>query len=115
MFEPAITNFTERDLALQSVIKNSEGKEDFKEFGEEAIELLKKANTNKDAQNQRNLCVQTNILVKKYITKVLEKKDEYKKHPFLTGITMKLTDNNIFTSRNFFNNLFNKHGIDYQI
>lgn len=115
MFEPAITNFTERDLALQSIIKNCEGKEEYKEFQREAEEILENSFTHKDAKIQRDLCNETNILLKKYIAKILEKKSEYREHPFSTGITMKLTDNNIFINKNFFNNLFKKHNIDYEI
>ena len=115
MFEPAITNFQERDSALQSIIKNCEGKEEYKEFQREAEEILENSFTHKDAKIQRDLCNETNILLKKYIAKVLEKKSEYREHPFSTGITMKLTDNNIFINKNFFNNLFKKHNIDYKI
>ena len=115
MFEPAITNFQERDSALQSLIKNCEGKDEYKEFQSEAKEILEKSIIDKDARTQRDLCVQTNSLLKKYISKVLEKKNEYKEHPFSSGITMKLTDDNIFTNKKYFNDLFKKHKIDYEI
>ena len=55
---------------------------------------------------QRELCKNTNQLLKRYISKVLQKKDEYKEHPFSSGITMKLTLDNINTHKNFFNDFF---------
>lgn len=115
MFEPAITNFQERDSALQSIVKNCEDKEEYKEFQREAEEILENSFTHKDAKIQRNLCIEANMLLKKYIAKVLEKKSEYREHPFSTGITMKLTNDSIFTNKKYFNNLFKKHKIDYEI
>ena len=115
MFEPAITNFQERDSALQSIVKNCEGKEEYKEFQREAEEILENSFTHKDAKIQRNLCIKANMLLKKYIAKVLEKKSEYREHPFSTGITMKLTNDSIFTNKKYLNDLFKKHKIDYEI
>ena len=114
-FEPAITNFDERDSALSSVLKNCKDKEEYKEYEEAAKELLEKANTHKDAETQRNLCKQTNDLLKKYLKKVSAAKDEYKKHPFSHGIKMVLNIENILNNKTFFNNLFENHKIDYKI
>lgn len=115
-FEPAIVQFKERNSALESIIKNCKDNKDYQEFYSEAKDLLEKANQqNSDAEAQRRLCKDTNKLLKRYISKVFQKKDEYKKHPFTSGITMKLTLDNINTHKSFFNDLFEKHSIDYKI
>ena len=114
-FEPAITRFNERDNALESIIHNTINNTEFLEFKEEAEALVLKSSLNKDSKSQRNLCIETNKLLKKYIEKVLEKKNRYKEHPFLSGITMKLTEENILANKKLFNSLFKKHNIDYTI
>ena len=114
-FEPAITNFEERDSALLSVLNNCKDKEEYKDYEMRAKDLLQKANTYKDAETQRNLCIQTNDLLKNYLKKVLSVKDEYKKHPFSRGIKMVLNIENILNNKTFFNNLFENHKIDYKI
>ena len=114
-FEPAITSFEERDSALLSVINNCKDKEEYKEFEEKAKDLLQKTYTNKDAETQRNLCKQTNDLLKIYLKKVSSVKDEYKKHPLPHGIKMVLNIENILKNKMFFNELFENHKIDYKI
>lgn len=114
-FEPAITNFQERDSALLSVINNCKDKEEYKEYEEWAKDLLQKTYTHKDNETQRNLCKQTNDLLKMYLKKVSSIKDEYKKHPFSYGIKMVLNIENILKNKMFFNKLFENHKIDYKI
>ena len=112
-FEPAIIQFEERDNALLAIIANS--KEGYESFKEEAETLLEETYRNKIDEKQRALCKETNSLIKKYIQKALETKDEYKKHPFQHGIRMILTREKIIQNKDFFNSLFAKHGIDYKI
>lgn len=112
-FSPAIKNFTERDNVLKTVIKNCTEK--MSEFKTEAENLLNKSINDKTPEVQRNLCIQTNELLKKYFDTIALKKDEYKSHPFDYGIRMILHSEDILKNSDFFNNLFKKHKIDYQI
>ena len=112
-FEPAITRFEERDNTLLAIITNS--KKGYEDFKEEAETLLEEASRDKNSENQRKLCEDTNSLVKKYIQKVLETEDGYKNHPFQQGIRMILTKDEIIKNKDFFNSLFIKHGINYKI
>ena len=114
-FEPAIKQFKERNYALESVIRNCENNEGFGEFENEAKNLLETSLSNNDPACQRELCIKTNLLLKKYIKNVLQTKDDYKNHPFNFGMRMKLTDDIIYNNKAFFNKLFEKHGIDYII
>lgn len=111
-FEPAITSFSERNYALESIINNNQ--KGYEDIVQKAEELLNLAHTTSDSTTQRELCKKTNKLLKRYITRVLSK-NEYKNHPFSYGIQMVLTDETIQANRDFFNKLFKKHGIDYTI
>ena len=57
----------------------------------------------------------TNDLINRYFNKISNKKEEYKNHPFKFGIHMKLTMENILKNKDFFNELFKKHKINYVI
>lgn len=111
-FKSAITSFDERDNALNAIIANQNSK--YKDLAEQAKELLYLAQTSDDGKFQRMLCVQANKIINQYIQKVIQN-GEYTKHPFNWGMTMKLTTDNIKANREYFNALFQKHGIDYQI
>lgn len=115
-FEPNITQFKERNEALESVISNCRNNGPrYDQIREEAEELLEEAHEDKSLEKQRELCVDTNALLSRYINKVLETKGEYLSHPFKTGIFMKLTDKSIKENKEFFNDLLEKHQIDYRI
>lgn len=115
-FEPAIKSFSERDRALQSIVMNShKNGGEYAQFAKEAEELLKKIESEPEASKQREFCIQANALIKRYIQQVLATKNEYKKHPFDIGMRMLLTEKNILENKNFFNDLFKRHGIDYTI
>ena len=112
-FEPAIKNFEERNFALKNIIRNCQN--ELQEYKLKAEDLLKRCEQNKSAEEQRNLCKETNILLKKYINEVLQTKDKYKSHSFDYGFRMVLKTEDIRKNNAFFNNLFKKHGIDYVI
>lgn len=115
-FKPNITQFKERNEALESMIANCHkngAKYDI--FLKEAEMLLDEAMRDTRAETQRRLCVQTNDLLSRYIKKVLETKGEYTSHPFKSGFSMKLTDESINENKDFFNGLLEKHNIDYKI
>lgn len=112
-FEPAIKNFEERDNALKNLIEKCDT--ELIVFKTRANEILKKTSTIQDAEEQRNLCRQTNKLLKEYIQNILQTKNKYKAYPFNSGIRMILKTEEIFRNKDFFNELFKKHCIDYKI
>ena len=115
-FEPNISQFKERDEVLESVITNCKNNgSKYDQIREEAEALLEEAHEDKTPERQRELCVHTNALLSRYINKILETKNEYLSHPFKTGIFMKLTDKSIKENKEFFNDLLEKHQIDYRI
>lgn len=113
-FIPAITDAEERDHALRAVVKNSISKE-FLPFKKEAKDILKISESNPSEETQKILCREANVLLKNYIEKVLESEEGYKFHPFKKGMTMILRKGKIINNKDFFNDLFRKHHIDYQI
>lgn len=115
MFEPDINNFSDCNNALQSVIKNSKDKENYQKYYLEAKRILEEINSSDAESLGQDIYPQTNKLIKNYIIKVLENKNEYKKHPFSQGMNMKLSSESIFINKNFFNNLYQQHNIDYKI
>ena len=56
-----------------------------------------------------------NDFLDRYIQKVIEHKLPVQQHPINSYINMKLTRENLLKNRDFFNQLFTKHGIDYTI
>ncbi len=113
-FEPNITQFEERDYALES-IKNDKSKP-FEDLSLKASKILKETISKTSNMRQRELCEETNSLVKDYIQRVLRLGgNEFKKHPFNRGMDMILKNETIQDKKSFFNNLFLKHSIDYTI
>jgi hypothetical protein len=113
-FEPAIMAFSERNLALKMILENCKNKVEYEDIYKEADKLLKRCAIETEAPSQRNLCKETNDLLKIYMKRII-KKNDYKKHPFSNGMRMILTDKNIQENKDFFNDLFKKHEIDYKI
>ncbi len=109
-FKPNISSFKERDMLLKTVANN----EQFADLREKAVALQSKIIEEKDSARQRDFCKEANELINEFIQKVLANKSE-KEHPFNWVMRMTLTDENIMQNKDFFNVLFKKHGIDYQI
>lgn len=113
-FEPIITRFTERDSLLRSIANDTQN--GFQEIVQRAKNLIEKITQNNTGKAQREFCKETNKIVSDYIRLVQEgEKNEYKKHQFNTGFSMILTKPTIEENKNFFNELFNQHNIDYTI
>ena len=111
-FIPNITQFSQRDMILKT-IANDKAK-NFADFKNQAAEYLKQLSQNLSSEEKRNMCKKTSILAKEYIEKVLKSGDE-KSHPFDFGIDMVLPAEMLLKNKEFFNSLFRKHGIDYNI
>ncbi len=112
-FQPDITSFKDRDEALKSIINNpAKGMEN---FIQSAKKLLEKLQQNKEPEFRRNTIKETNQIAKEYIEKVLTSKDGDKIYPFNYGMGMELSKDTIIKNKDFYNNLFKNHGIDYEI
>ena len=114
-FRPDIKSFEERNKFLENVAGNPNP--EYLEYKDSAINFLDRiAKRGKSAKAQRELCKEVNVFAKKYLNKVLSgDKKEYKKYPFEWGISMELTKDDVYKNKDFFNSLFEKHGIDYKI
>jgi len=109
-FEPDITSFNNRDLILATILKQKE----FNDLAHAAENLLYKIRQAYEAEEQRALCKPANVLIKEYIDRVILS-GTIDKHPFPTGMNMVLTDKNLSENKEFFNKLYEKHGIDYKL
>ena len=112
-FEPNITSFHERDAALLTIIQDKN--KNFSDLSQKGKNLQHKINICQTAEEQRELCLSVNKLIKEYIERAKNPAGNYKFHPFQSGIDMILTNKNLIKHKDFFNNLFKKHGIDYNI
>lgn len=112
-FRPAIMAFNERDKALESIIRNA--LEGFEEFRAKAFDFIQRIKENPDAASQRQLRDECNPFIYEYIQKVLQTTDAYKHHKFNFGMGMRLTAEDVKANKTFFNALYKKHGIDYEV
>lgn len=126
-FEPAVTIFDERNRLLKCVAQDSA----FEDLSKEAQNLLNKIANTHSGKEQRALSEEANKLLGAYTKQVLAEKNQaisatpekaeeitanmYKKHSLGWTMQMTLTDEKIHENKEFFNNLFQKHGIDYSI
>lgn len=114
-FEPDISgSLSHRNAAVTNIMNNkSEG---MVSFSKEAKELMQKIENTPiyDTDKQFRLSQQANELIKNYIQEIL-KNGNYKDFCFDLGFNMKLTKETILKNADFFNELFEKHGIDYKI
>lgn len=107
-FVPNVVGIDDRINLLKSIVQN--GGKFFEDLVKKATELLQPP----PSTEQKELVQQTNSLAKEYITRVLER-GEQKNHPFICSVDMKLTAENVIENKDFFNALFQKHGINYTI
>ncbi len=113
-FEPDITSFDERNKVLQSIINDKSA--NFQNLNQRAAKLLQEAlATTDNPANQRDLCVRTNKLTKEYIEKALLDEKPEKKHPFSYGFYMILKSDTVKHFKDYFNQMFQRQGIDYKI
>lgn len=111
-FAPSNTQFDTRNKILESIIKNNKNPLD--EISKRALEFIERLKHTPSAEEQRAITRETNTLTKSYIEKVMSQNTQ-KEHPFDCTMDMRLTSQNIIKNKDFFNELFKKHGIDYEI
>lgn len=113
-FLPAIKTFEERNAALETMIQDKSPH--FKDLSIKAKDIENQIKANKgNTQKQRELTQKINYIVREYIKRALEEKNPQENHPFKKGMDMMLDAETIRRNKDYFNNLFEKHGIDYKI
>lgn len=111
-FKPNVTSFDDRDKLLETVAKDRSA--GFEDIVQKAMLLRHKIGLAKSPEEQREYCKVANGILEEYITKAIETKTQ-KQHPFTSTMNMTLTDETVYKNKEFFNDLFKKHGIDYKI
>lgn len=107
--------FSDRDKFLKTLSGDkSNGYEKFSQKAQDLADKLKIAKENADIPQQRKICAETNEVLGEYLDKVIAEKSQ-KQHPINFTMPMTLTDENILKNKEFFNQLFKKHGIDYNV
>lgn len=113
-FQPAIYRIDERDSVLEMIMKDKS--KNFGDLADEAKKIFKQIRlAPKDDVTQIELCKPVNNLVQKYIERALQEPNPEKNHPFTNGINMLLSKSTVIENKDFFNKLYEKHGIDYKI
>lgn len=113
-FQPTIETFKDRDEALKSMAENPDNGI-MTALSAKAKSLLEKLQKTQSPEEQRDAIAKTNEIAKQYIEKALNSKEGYKAYPFEYGMGMELRKESVIENRDFYNELFAKHGIDYQI
>ncbi len=111
-FVPNVKAFIERNFALKDIA--SDKTPELKKIALEAGKLLDKISYTKDSAELRNINKPANKCIKEYIGKVI-KNGNINEHKFNYGFEMQLNNENIIKNKEFFNELFKKHGIDYKL
>ncbi len=109
-FKPAITDKEELTKKLEDILVHSND-ERFSKNVEDVKNLL-----SNDNQSKKYYLKNGNEILKQYLQNVV--KNNLHKDPkfkIYSGFDMELTKKDILDNQDFYNNLFNKFGIDYQI
>lgn len=112
-FQPSLDSFHDRDKALESIVQNP--KKGMGAIIDSAKKLIEKIKNSTTPEEQRAAIPQANEITKQYIEQVLASKEGYKTHPFDYGMGMELTKESVLKNKDFYNDLFQKHGIDYEV
>lgn len=113
-FEPNIIKFGQRDGILSTIVEDVNCKDET--LVKRAKELIKSVENNRlKPEKQREYCKEANKLAKEYIENLKNMGVDGKEHKFESGIDMVLTKENLIKNKDFYNELFQKHGIDYKI
>lgn len=111
-FRPDIKRFLHRDMTLKTISEDIR----FEELSQKAKFLIDKVKSSTRGEELRNLCRLTSKLADEYLQKVKNLQiQEQKMFLFKEGFDMKLNKNDILQQKDRFNDLFEKHGIDYKI
>lgn len=113
-FEPDIVRFSERDNALNTIAQDTTI--EIQDIVRKAKDLIKKIALDDTPEAQRQFCKEASKIAASYINAIQKLSGTtYQQHPFKNGFDMILTKLKIKEHSSFFNELFQKHHIDYQI
>ena len=84
-------------------------------FIQSARQLLEKIKQHEEPELQREAIKEANEITKGYIEKALKTKYGSDIYPFNYGMGMELTKDTVIKNKDFYNTLFQNHGIDYKI
>ena len=113
-FEPDIVRFAERDSTLKMIAEDTTA--EIQEIVFKAKELINRITSNDTPEAQRKFCKDANEITASYINAIQTSSEtRYQHHPFRCGFDMILTALKIKENSKFFNALFKKHHIDYEI
>lgn len=111
-FQPSVTSFSNRDKLLSTLVNDKAP--DFRDLSLKGKVLAEQIKNNPSPDKQRMYCNEANQLFSQYINRALSNRD-INSHKFDWLMDMKLTRENVFANKEFYNKLFEKHGIDYKI
>ncbi|MCI1273084.1 MAG: hypothetical protein LKG27_01465 [Clostridiaceae bacterium] len=113
-FEPKIKSFDERNQLIKK-IRSLENPE-YRPLKEKAEDLAHQIELDSlYPEKQRQYCVDASLLGKEYIENLLQNGTQGDSTPFLYGMSMELTKDKILKNKEFYNNLYKKHGIDFEL
>ena len=111
-FKPAIQSVEEADNVLKVITNDSS--QNFCDLSLNAQKMLKESSQKKN-KNVNDFCGRTNKLLTRYLERALKEGNNGKGHPISENIAMILDMKTIKENKDFFNELYKKHGIDYKI
>lgn len=118
-FEPEITRFSERKASLRSILNSREP--NMRALKLKASELLTEVNkidvNSKDTSAHTGLFQEINNTVNEFMQQMFKNSHRITdaRQPFTSGFGMVLTKEKVLQNKDFFNNLYQKHDIDFQI
>lgn len=112
-FEPDMSDYFERNKVLQAIMNDKSIS--FKDLAQRASKIYEQAKDKGNRLEGEKLTQETNALAKEYIDRVMQEKNPNLRRDFPCGMDMKLSKETILKNRDYFNTLFHKHGINYEI
>lgn len=111
-FQPSVISFHDRNNLLNTITEDTSG--DFKDLALKGKELAEKINSESSSMKQRILSKEANKLFSQYIDRAIAE-NNVDLHRFHWLMDMTLEQKNVLKNKDYFNNLFAKHNIDYKI
>lgn len=113
-FLPSNTRLHDCNRMLQTIAEDSSPEfKDLRQRAQTLSNIMKESQNS--AENKRSICAEANNLAEEYINRALTSGETDIKHSFYYGTDMTLTRERVLENKEFFNALYQKHGIDYQI
>lgn len=111
-FQPSVISFYDRDKLLETITQDTSPK--FKDITLKGKELTEKIKYTLSTEKQRTFTQEANTLFAEYINRAMTENNSHL-HQFHWLMDMALEQKTVLKNKEFFNSLFDKHGIDYKI